>query len=137
VVSGWRKHRRDTLILRKILRLANRLIRLVTGVVVHDQGCSLQGLPQRSGAGLDLYADMHRFIAILTMALGASISGGSPPSSPGGGEIKYSISRTFRVLIDLFTIQMQTWFRRIPCVGSCFWGHPSWGLPSLPRWRPF
>ena len=116
VVSGWRKDRKDTLVMRKVPSwIANRLIRLVTGVTVHDQGCSLKAYRREVIGGLDLYADMHRFIAILTMPLGARISEVPVRHHPRtAGESKYGISRTFKVLADLFTIQMLTWFRESP-----------------------
>jgi len=126
VVSGWRKNRHDALILRRIPSwLANRLIRLVTGVVIHDQGCSLKAYRGEVVRGLDLYADMHRFIAILTMALGASISEVEVRHHPRvAGKSKYGISRTFKVLADLFSIQMLTWFRENPIRWFALLGSP-------------
>ncbi len=116
VVSGWRKDRQDTLILRKVPSwIANRLIRLVTRINIHDQGCSLKAYRAEVIRGLDLYADMHRFIAILTMPLGATIAEIEVSHhARTAGTSKYGISRTFKVLADLFTIQMLTWFRERP-----------------------
>lgn len=116
VVSGWRKDRQDAVLLRKIPSwIANRLIRLVTRIEIHDQGCSLKAYRRDVIRSLDLYADMHRFIAILTMPLGASIAEIEVRHHPRhAGTSKYGISRTFRVLADLFTIQMLTWFREHP-----------------------
>jgi glycosyltransferase involved in cell wall biosynthesis len=133
VVSGWRKNRRDTLVLRKIPSwIANRLIRLVTGVVIHDQGCSLKAYRGDVVRGLDLYADMHRFIAILTMPLGASMSEVEVRHHPRvAGESKYGISRTFKVLADLFTIQMLTRFRESPLRWFVLLGSPFLGAAGL------
>jgi glycosyltransferase involved in cell wall biosynthesis len=116
VASGWRKDRQDTLILRKIPSwVANRLIRAVTGVRIHDQGCSLKAYRREVIERLDLYADMHRFIAILTMATGARIAEVEVRHHPRvRGTSKYGLSRTFKVIADLFTIQMLTWFREQP-----------------------
>jgi dolichol-phosphate mannosyltransferase len=116
VVSGWRKDRQDALMLRKIPSLiANRLIRWVTGVPIHDQGCSLKAYRREVIQGLDLYAEMHRFIAILTMPLGASIQEMEVQHHPRvSGESKYGISRVFKVLADLLTVQMLTPFREKP-----------------------
>jgi glycosyltransferase involved in cell wall biosynthesis len=116
VVSGWRKDRQDTLFLRKIPSwIANRLIRGVTRINIHDQGCSLKAYRGDVVRSLDLYADMHRFIAILTMPLGATITEVEVQHHARvSGTSKYGLSRTFKVLADLFTIQMLTWFRQRP-----------------------
>jgi len=115
-VSGWRKGRQDAVVLRKIPSwIANRMIRVVTGVTVHDQGCSLKAYRRKIIEGIDLYADMHRFIAILTMGIGARITEVEVQHHARvAGDSKYGISRTFKVLVDLFTIQMLTWFREGP-----------------------
>ncbi|MBW2269979.1 MAG: glycosyltransferase family 2 protein [Deltaproteobacteria bacterium] len=116
VVSGWRKDRQDTLFLRKIPSwVANRLIRFVTRINIHDQGCSLKAYRREVVKGLDLYADMHRFIAILTMPLGATIAEVEVQHHARiSGSSKYGLSRIFKVMADLFTIQMLTWFRERP-----------------------
>jgi glycosyltransferase involved in cell wall biosynthesis len=116
VVSGWRKNRRDTLLLRKVpSRIANWLIRRVSGVPVHDQGCAMKAYRAEVVRGLNLYADMHRFIAILTMPLGATIREVEVRHHPRIAEhSKSGISRVFSVLVDLFTIQMLTSFSESP-----------------------
>jgi len=116
VVSGWRRNRQDTLILRKIPSwVANRMIRLVTRIQIHDQGCALKAYRREVVRGLDLYADMHRFIAVLSLGLGARIAEIEVAHHPRvAGTSKYGISRTLRVLADLFTIQMITRFRERP-----------------------
>ena len=126
VVSGWRKDRQDAVVLRKIPSwIANRLIRGVTGIQIHDQGCSLKAYRKSVVQNLDLYADMHRFIAILTMPLGATIEEIEVRHHPRtAGESKYGISRTFKVMADLFTIQMLTWFRERPMRWFTLLGSP-------------
>ena len=116
VVSGWRRDRQDGALLRKFPSwVANRLIRVVTGVPIHDQGCSLKAYRAQVVRELDLYGDMHRFIAIMTMAAGAKIVEVEVQHhARTAGESKYGISRTFKVMADLFTIQMLTWFRAHP-----------------------
>lgn len=116
VVSGWRKGRQDTLIVRTVPSwLANWLVRLVTGVKIHDQGCGLKAYRRDLVRRLDLYADMHRFIAILTMPLGASLVEIEVRHRPRvAGSSKYGLTRIFKVLLDLFTLQMLTRFRDRP-----------------------
>ncbi len=116
VVSGWRKDRRDTLLLRKIPSwIANRLIRLVTRSRIHDQGCSLKAYRREVVQGLDLYSDMHRFIAVLTTPLGASVSEIEVRHHPRiSGTSKYGMSRVFKVLVDLLSVQMLIRFRETP-----------------------
>ncbi len=105
LLVGWRKNRKDTLIMRKIpSRIANRLIRKVTGVNLHDYGCSLKVYRASVMKRVRLYGEMHRFIP-------AWVATAVPPSRIGetvvnhnerlSGESKYGISRTFRVIIDL------------------------------------
>jgi glycosyltransferase involved in cell wall biosynthesis len=126
VVSGWRKARQDSLLLRKLPSwVANRLIRWVTGIPIHDQGCSLKAYRAEVIRGLDLYGDQHRFIAVLTVPLGARIREIEVKHHPRiAGSSKYGISRTLKVLIDIFNLQMLTRFRENPI--------RSFGALSLP-----
>jgi glycosyltransferase involved in cell wall biosynthesis len=116
VVSGWRRQRHDTLLLRKIPSwIANRITRAITGVSIHDQGCSLKAYRSPVIRALDLYGDMHRFIAVLTMPLGARIEEVEVHHHPRrAGTSKYGISRTFKVVVDLCALQMLTRFRARP-----------------------
>jgi glycosyltransferase involved in cell wall biosynthesis len=116
VVSGWRKDRKDTLVVRKLPSwIANRLIRRVTGVTIHDQGCSLKAYRRSIVRGLDLYSDMHRFITVLTMAMGATIEELEVRHHARvAGTSKYGLSRVVKVIADLFVIQMLTRFRESP-----------------------
>jgi glycosyltransferase involved in cell wall biosynthesis len=116
VVSGWRVNRQDAMVVRKIPSwLANRLIRWVTRVPIHDQGCSLKCYRREVIERLDLYSDQHRFITILTMPQGAAIEEIEVRHHPRvAGESKYGLSRVLKVLVDLTAIQMLTRFRESP-----------------------
>lgn len=118
LLVGWRKNRKDTLIMRKIpSRIANRLIRKVTGVHLHDYGCSLKIYRASVMKRVRLYGEMHRFIP-------AWVATAVPPSRIGekvvnhnerlSGESKYGISRTFRVIIDLLFMWFFMRFRARP-----------------------
>ncbi|MEB4591202.1 glycosyltransferase family 2 protein [Candidatus Thiothrix sp. Deng01] len=118
LLVGWRKNRKDTLVLRKIpSRIANRLIRKVTGVYLHDYGCSLKVYRASVMEKVRLYGEMHRFIP-------AWVATAVPPSRIGervvnhnerlSGESKYGISRTFRVIIDLLFMWFFMRFRARP-----------------------
>jgi glycosyltransferase involved in cell wall biosynthesis len=116
VVSGWRVNRQDAMVVRKIPSwLANRLIRWVTRVPIHDQGCSLKAYRREVVERLDLYSDLHRFIAILAMPQGAAIEEIKVRHHPRvAGKSKYGLSRILKVLVDLTAIQMLTRFRESP-----------------------
>jgi glycosyltransferase involved in cell wall biosynthesis len=107
VVSGWRVNRKDKLISRKIpSRIANRLISFVSGVVLHDFGCSLKAYRGEVLRSVKLYGEMHRFIPIHASWIGAKIT--EIPVEHHArrfGKSKYGIIRTFKVILDLFTIK--------------------------------
>jgi glycosyltransferase involved in cell wall biosynthesis len=107
VVSGWRKNRQDKTLLRKIpSRIANWLIGLVTGVKLHDYGCSLKAYRAEVLKGTRLYGEMHRFIPALANLMGAKIT--EVPVTHHArkfGKSKYGLKRTFKVLLDLLTVK--------------------------------
>lgn len=107
VVSGWRKDRKDTFINRRLPSImANALISRITGVKLHDYGCTLKAYRREIVENLKLYGEMHRFIPAL-----ASWVGGSIQEVVVGhharrfGTSKYGISRTVRVILDLMTVK--------------------------------
>lgn len=116
VVSGWRVKRREPLWLRRIPSwVANRLIRLLTRVPIHDQGCSLKAYRRSVIERLSLYSDMHRFIAVLAMAAGATIEEIAVRHHPRvAGQSKYGIARVFKVVADLAIIEMLVRFQERP-----------------------
>ncbi len=107
VVSGWRKNRQDTFINRKLpSMLANRLIGKLTGVQLHDYGCSLKAYKREIISQVKLYGEMHRFIPALCRWVGATIT--EIPVNHHArqfGTTKYGISRTLRVVLDLMTVK--------------------------------
>lgn len=119
LVCGWRQRRQDKLILRKVPSwVANRLIRRLTGVQITDNGCSLKAYRRDLLDRVSLYAEQHRFIPALSASVGARIT--ELPVRHHArrfGESKYGISRTVKVLVDLFTLKMITTFRSRPLVG--------------------
>ena len=108
VVSGWRKNRKDKLIVRKIpSKIANRLICSVTDVQLHDTGCSLKIFRRDVIKNIRLYGELHRFIPGLARVEGARISElAVAHHARRFGESKYNITRTFRVLMDLSSLNL-------------------------------
>ena len=132
VVSGWRKDRQDAFINRKLpSMLANGLISKMTGVALHDYGCTLKAYRFDIAKKLHLYGDMHRFIPAM-----ASWVGGRIAEVPVGhqarqfGTSKYGISRTWKVLLDLITVKFLLRYSAHPIqmfgkIGAIF------GVPGL------
>jgi glycosyltransferase involved in cell wall biosynthesis len=116
VVSGWRRRRRDGFFLRRIPSwLANRLIQRVTGVRLHDFGCTLKAYRRDVVQNIRLYGEMHRFIPALAHWVGAAIAEVPVNHRPRvWGRSKYGISRTLRVLLDLITIRFLQHFATRP-----------------------
>lgn len=107
VVSGWRKARKDTFITRKIpSMLANALISSLTGVHLHDYGCTLKAYRREVLDGINLYGEMHRFVPALASQVGAKVAELPVNHYPRlHGTSKYGISRTLRVILDLMTVK--------------------------------
>ncbi|MFO7662540.1 MAG: glycosyltransferase family 2 protein [Chloroflexota bacterium] len=106
VVNGWRENRQDDLLRRFPSRVANWLIATVSGVRLKDRGCSLRAFRAEVAHDLNLYGELHRFIPELVNFAGFSMS--EVPVNHRArvaGTSKYGLSRTFRVILDLFTIE--------------------------------
>ncbi len=107
VVSGWRVDRQDALVTRRLPSMvANWLISQVTGVHLHDYGCSLKAYRREVIKGVQLYGELHRFIPALSSWMGVSVT--EIPVRHHArrfGKSKYGISRTIRVLLDLLTVR--------------------------------
>lgn len=107
VVSGWRKDRKDRWLTRRLpSRLANSLISKLSGVDLHDYGCSLKAYRREALTGVKLYGEMHRFIPVYAGWVGARVTE-IPVThhARNAGKSKYGLSRTIKVLFDLITIK--------------------------------
>lgn len=107
LVSGWRKNRKDPFLSRRLPSLiANWLIGRVTGVRIHDYGCSLKAYRREVVKNLKLYGEMHRFIPALASWYGIKIKEIEVTHHPRlRGKSKYGIGRTIKVLLDLVTVK--------------------------------
>ena len=106
VVSGWRKNRQDNLLRTFPSKIANRLICRVTGVHLHDYGCTLKAYRREVIKGFRLYGEMHRFIPAYADSFGARIVEMPVKHHPRiHGQAKYGLERTMKVLLDLFTVK--------------------------------
>ena len=110
LVSGWRHQRQDAAISRLLpSKLANKLIARVTGVRLHDYGCSLKAYRRELLTDMNLYGELHRFLPALAFIEGARITEVKVNHRARQyGSSKYGIDRTFRVLMDLLTV----WFMK-------------------------
>ncbi len=107
VVSGWRKKRHDNAITRLIpSKVANGLIAKITGVKLHDFGCTLKAYRREVLAETRLYGEMHRFIPVLASWSGANICEMVVNHRPRtAGVAKYGLGRTWKVMLDLITVK--------------------------------
>jgi glycosyltransferase involved in cell wall biosynthesis len=116
VVSGWRKARQDTFITRTLpSNMANWLISWVTGVHLHDYGCTLKAYRREVITGFRLYGEMHRFIPVYASSVGAKIIELPVQHHPRKfGKAKYGLERTTKVILDLFTVKFLTSYGQKP-----------------------
>ncbi|MCB0119745.1 MAG: glycosyltransferase family 2 protein, partial [Anaerolineales bacterium] len=116
LVSGWRKERKDNAITRNFpSMLANKLISSVTGVELHDYGCTLKAYRRPVLEGFRLYGEMHRFIPVFANSVGARITEVVVNHHPRRfGHTKYGLERTVKVVLDLFTVKFLVSFSSKP-----------------------
>ena len=124
LICGWRYDRKDKLINRRIpSKIANKLIANVTGLKLHDYGCSLKAFRKEILDDIKLYGELHRFLPVLAKIEGAKIKEIKVNHrSRKYGSSKYGIDRTFRVLMDLLTVWFMTKFLTRPMYGFGFIG---------------
>lgn len=116
VVSGWRARRKDDFLTRTLpSKLANGLISWVTGVHLHDYGCTLKAYRREVITGYRLYGEMHRFIPVYANSVGAKILEVPVHHHPRKfGKAKYGLERTFKVVLDLFTVKFLSSYSNKP-----------------------
>ncbi len=116
IISGWRKNRQDKTVSRKIpSMIANRLISQVTGVRLHDYGCSLKLYRRSAVEHVKIYGELHRFIPALAHEYGAKVMEAEVNHFPRvKGQSKYGIDRTLRVLLDLMWVKFLLRFLHRP-----------------------
>jgi glycosyltransferase involved in cell wall biosynthesis len=116
VVSGWRKNRQDRELGRKLpSRIANRLISAISGVRLHDYGCSLKAYRRDVLRDVKLYGEMHRFIPIYASWQGARVNEMVVNHrARRAGRSKYGLSRTFKVVLDLMVVKFLASFATKP-----------------------
>ena len=133
VVSGWRKDRHDALVSRKVPSwIANRLIARLSGVHLHDFGCTLKAYRRRVLEGVRLYGEMHRFIPIFAAWQGARVTELVVNHRPRtAGKTKYGIGRTFNVVLDLILIRFLQRYAQRPLHFFGRFGLWSFGLGIL------
>jgi glycosyltransferase involved in cell wall biosynthesis len=116
VASGWRADRKDALIMRRVPSMvANALISRVTGLRLHDFGCTLKAYDKEVIEHLELFGELHRFIPALAMISGAKVV--EIPVNHRArefGSSKYGISRMPRVVLDLLTVKFLIGYRQRP-----------------------
>jgi glycosyltransferase involved in cell wall biosynthesis len=114
--SGWRKSRKDNALTRNFpSKIANWLISRVTGVHLHDYGCTLKVYRRDVLEGFRLYGEMHRFIPVYASSVGAKIAEMPVNHHPRKyGKTKYGLERTAKVVLDLFTVKFLVAFSSKP-----------------------
>ena len=124
IVSGWREKRQDPFFSRRLPSIiANKMISWVTGVKLHDYGCTLKAFKREVAKHIRLYGEMHRFIPAIASWMGVTIAE-IPVNhrSRKFGRSKYGISRTIRVLLDLITVKFLLTYSTRPIHVFGLWG---------------
>ena len=133
IVCGWRKHRKDTFVNRRLPSIiANWVISKSTGVALHDYGCSLKIFRAEVVKSLRLYGEMHRFLPAIASEQGVRIAEVAVNHrARRAGTTKYGISRTVRVVLDLVTVKFLLSYSTRPLQIFGLLGLVSGGLGAL------
>lgn len=114
-VSGWRRDRQDSGVRRVVSQVANWVVNRVTGVPVHDLGCTLKAYTRDALDPTELFGEMHRFLAVYVMARGGRIAELVVKHHPRTtGDSKYGLSRTARVIADILLVRILHKYRTRP-----------------------
>ncbi len=129
IVSGWRKHRKDPFLTRRLPSMvANWLISKVTGLRLHDFGCTLKAYRSEVVKNINLYGEMHRFIPAVASIYGVSVKEVVVNHRPRvAGKSKYGLSRTVKVILDLLTLKFLLSYSTRPVHVFGLWGLLSFG----------
>lgn len=124
IASGWREERKDPFFTRKLpSRIANWLIRLISGVDIHDFGTTFKAYRKEIIKNIRLYGELHRFIPALASQLGASITEVPIENIPRKhGKSSYNLLRTIRVIFDLITVKFLISYSTRPLQIFGIWG---------------
>jgi glycosyltransferase involved in cell wall biosynthesis len=124
LVSGWREKRQDPFWSRRLpSSVANRMISWVTGVKLHDYGCTLKAFTREVAKNIRLYGEMHRFIPAIASWMGVTMAEVPVHHRPRKfGRSKYGLSRTIRVLLDLITVKFLATYSTRPIHVFGYWG---------------
>jgi glycosyltransferase involved in cell wall biosynthesis len=122
IVLGWRHERKDFFISRKLpSKIANWLIRKVTGIPVKDNGCAIRAYRAEVIKNFPMYSEMHRLLPVITALVGAKFTQIKVKHHPRKfGHSKYGLSRIYKVLLDLFALKTIFSFFYIPLFGFGF-----------------
>ena len=134
LVAGYRVRRQDNLLKRKVPSwIANRIIRFITRVDIRDNGCSLKAYRRWTLDRMPLYSDMHRFLPAMAAAMAGARITELPVRHHARqfGHSKYGLSRIFKILADLLTITLISWFRERPLVLFGMGALGAFGLGSV------
>jgi glycosyltransferase involved in cell wall biosynthesis len=133
LVCGWRQARKDNFLMRTIpSMIANAIISYVTKVKIHDLGCSLKGFKRKIIDSISLYSEMHRFIPIVAVSIGARIAEIPVTHKPRvKGETKYGLSRSWKVLLDLIKVKVLVDFSSKSATLFGFFSIPFWFLGMI------
>ncbi len=116
IVSGWRKNRRDKAVTRRFPSIvANKMISKLTGVHLHDYGCTLKAYKKEVVKNINLYGEMHRYIPAIASWMGIKVA--EVPvmhHSRKYGKSKYGVSRTIKVILDIITVKFLLSYSQSP-----------------------